>query len=192
MKLADIFTKDPWAPVIDKLIALGFTDETVEGSIDAQRSFALEGLVGSSGKVGLGFVHIIGAKPTQDDIYSYWMKLAKYGSFYEIRVISDETGYSNRWQFVGNPSTALEEFYRDVVRHNQEYTEKRRQRTATRTSVPDSFEFHNALGSNVFVHPSSLLKTFLHLVYNHLKITDIRRVTPELTYQILEAIKQSM
>lgn len=192
MKLQEIFSQDPWAKVIDNLLVLGFTDETVEGNIEAQRSFELSGLVGSSSKVGLGFVHIIGTTPTQDDIYAYWMKLAKYGSNYEIRVISDETGYSKRWRFSNNPNKELEEFYRDVVSHNQRHTTKRNAGTARRNIVSDSFEFHNALDSNVFVEPSPILKAFLHIVYNHLKITDISLVTSELAHQILSVIKKSL
>lgn len=177
---ASIFPADPWAKALDFLIGRGYADETKAGSIANLKSMDLESLVGTSGKIGLGYVNVIGREPTNDDIYAHWMRLAKLGNIVEIRVISNDTGLSGRWEMPTRWQTAFEHMEAEILAQNQRHTAARRAGGPRPNRPTDWLEFQLTPEQNpLYLAPSTELRFFLYAFYNKLGGSDLRRLSQQ-------------
>lgn len=178
--LASLFPVDPWAKALEFLLSRGYADETKAGSIANLKSFDLESLVGSSGKIGLGYVNLLGGKPTNDDIYAHWMRLAKLGNIFEIRVISNDTGLSGRWEIGSRWQAAFEQMEADVLAQNQRHTASRRAGGPPPKRPTDWLEFQLTPEQNpLYVAPTTEFQFFLYAFYNKLGGSDLRKLSTE-------------
>lgn len=188
--LASIFPNDPWATAVDALSSLQYIDETKSGSIENLKSMALETLISDDGKIGLGYVSLIGAKPTNDDIYAYWMRVSNIGGTPELRVVSRDTGFSGRWPLFRSLESAVTTMDAAVRAHNIQHTAARRLGAVNPQWPGEWLEFMVPPSQNPnWVAPSFEFRMFLNIFYAQFGGTNIRQLARPDAIRLATAIR---
>lgn len=190
MSFAESLPQDPWAAVLDWLLARGYADETISGDINNKKSFALETLVGPSGKIGLSYVHLLSNQPTDADIYAYWLRVARVSGLWELRTFSRDTGYHDRVTVTGSISQTLDALEREVEAANKKHTERRRRSEPAPKWPGEWMEFEMTPEQNpIFVAPSPELRLALSFYYNKLGGKDLRGLSGDQKRELMANVK---
>lgn len=194
MSFASALPQDPWAAVLDWLLAHGYADETITGDINNKKAFALETLVGPSGKVGLSYVHRLGAgQPTEADIYAYWLRVARVSGMVELRTFSRDTGYHDRVTVAGSIGQALDALEREIAAANVKHTERRKRGESAPRWPGEWMEFEMTPAENpMFVAPSPELRFALAFFYDKVGGQDLRRLSSEQKRELMANVKTGM